>query len=756
MATNNNNRQRGNIYFDQRSIKCKAGCGFYGNPQWQGHCSMCFKQLRQQSEAPANNQPLQQQSHGVKLDDNQYFSSTTQSSHSISPPHSTPHTPQQHHQQQRNQQQIWSPDQQRQHINSNDTQQQTASLQQHHHSISNSAMETDTATMIPPTANLIDLEDTETNSNSQSNTMISCGEEKPTTNNDNNYNRQQQIPFEASPSSSSSMVVTNNSHEQRGNHLSSLVEEEQRLLQKQQLLLEQQIRNMLIKSPDDDDVRKKQANLRTSGDSVQYSSKSQDIVTFDKYEEKRRSQHSTKRSNVLKLLKRASTIKERHSTGNSTTPSRSIDSSKQAGGSGHAGILNASLSSLNPSSFVMSGYDTLSNLPSVILNSAKSSLNTVISSPSPDSASLYSASRSEYMPHNSHDSFLYEMAWSDCLRQTQKFAKDLLHAERSKSILELSDMIHDFYKMMSGRFDKQIVYRGATVDQLDLITDNMERILNERIYQKISTRIINEDEENIMAMQRRIRSLNWITVENLEIDIEFDHPIVHDLLDRAISQMIEINSRTSTIDKLDCVVQCSKTIFELLQVNRSDPVSADQFLPALVFVVVQANPPMLKADIKYITNFSNPRRLLSGEAGYYFTNLCCATEFVETVDGQRLNISEEDFQRYVRGEAQPKTNNNLTTYLCDALRITCANQAALTKCIQRSEQRNVIIDSLDKQMDAHSLESQSRLDNVNKLLPDILSSCTPKINSGLSNDEAILNHLPSYHKELFKKSGVNQ
>lgn len=348
-----------------------------------------------------------------------------------------------------------------------------------------------------------------------------------------------------------------------------------------------------------------------------------------------------------------------------------------------------------------------------------------------------------------------ELAYIDCQRLTNKFAKDLLK-QLDKSINDLSEIVHEFYQTMNDKFENQFIYKGATPEEIEALNDYMERTLNEHIYQVISERIINEDEEHNMAIQKRIRSLNWITVEHLEIDIDFKHPIVQDLLDTAICQMIEMNSRTSSIDKLECIVKCSKTILELLQVNQTNgqtiPVSADHFLPVLVFVVIQANPPMLPADMKYLTRFSNPRRLMSGETGYYFTNLSCALEFIEKASGASLNISEEQFKKFVNGEEVPETNSQFNTYLCDGLRTMCSNDAALNQLRRRNEVRQSKFENLMEQIDIHIETIRAKLRDRHVFATNLKQKLKPNfpkfyIELREQNKELANRLLPSYLRQ---------
>jgi hypothetical protein len=66
-------------------------------------------------------------------------------------------------------------------------------------------------------------------------------------------------------------------------------------------------------------------------------------------------------------------------------------------------------------------------------------------------------------------------------------------------------------------------------------------------------------------------------------------------------------------------------------------VGADDFLPSLIYVIIQAAVPCLYTDLRYIQTYGDERQLLS-ENGYYFTNITSACNFIATGTPDQLRL----------------------------------------------------------------------------------------------------------------------
>lgn len=76
----------------------------------------------------------------------------------------------------------------------------------------------------------------------------------------------------------------------------------------------------------------------------------------------------------------------------------------------------------------------------------------------------------------------------------------------------------------------------------------------------------------------------------------------------------------------------------------TSPVSADEILPLLIYVVVKAAPPQLYSNVEFISAFRHPSRLVSEDL-YCFTQFSSAVAFLlNLTSSSQLSIGSEEFK----------------------------------------------------------------------------------------------------------------
>ncbi|KAM4628019.1 rab5 GDP/GTP exchange factor-like isoform 1-T2 [Polymixia lowei] len=238
----------------------------------------------------------------------------------------------------------------------------------------------------------------------------------------------------------------------------------------------------------------------------------------------------------------------------------------------------------------------------------------------------------------------------EIFKQCRAFTESMVY-KRDLGADELSECVQDFYQNLSDRLQTQ--FKGSS-DRVESVMDEVEKYMMMRLYEEVFCPETTDDENKDLAIQKRIRALHWVTIEMLCVPVDEEIPEVSDSVVKAITDVIEMDSKRVPKDKLACITRCSKHIFNAIKATKREAASADDFLPTLIYIVLKANPPRLQSNIQYITRFCNPSRLMTGEDGYYFTNLCCAVAFIEKLDGQSLNLSSEEFELFMSGQASPQ------------------------------------------------------------------------------------------------------
>lgn len=137
-----------------------------------------------------------------------------------------------------------------------------------------------------------------------------------------------------------------------------------------------------------------------------------------------------------------------------------------------------------------------------------------------------------------------------------------------------------------------------------------------------------------VEMHTKLKSLQFVTPRHLEIrclgsnaknDIDLSYPM---------QQLKSLSNEPSPRQMLQKILLAFRGINVALNAaigQQSTPPGADDILPTLILAVLRSNPPGILTNILFIERFAAVS-LLRGEAGYAYTNLCGAVQFLKDLD----------------------------------------------------------------------------------------------------------------------------
>lgn len=179
------------------------------------------------------------------------------------------------------------------------------------------------------------------------------------------------------------------------------------------------------------------------------------------------------------------------------------------------------------------------------------------------------------------------------------------------------------------------------------LKEGLEKYVIHRLHPKICLKDGEQSVED-KQMQKHISGLSWVTFKNLGIP-----PIKPELLSLAIREMQRIDEYKAPRDKLVCILNACRVIDEVFKLTMAEEVdtgaggpvrqlSADDFLPILIYTVIKANPQRLPSNLAFVETFRHPG-LFVAEDAYFFTALQSAVFFVKEIGYQKLDVTSEEF-----------------------------------------------------------------------------------------------------------------
>ncbi|XP_053625913.1 rab5 GDP/GTP exchange factor isoform X2 [Plodia interpunctella] len=211
---------------------------------------------------------------------------------------------------------------------------------------------------------------------------------------------------------------------------------------------------------------------------------------------------------------------------------------------------------------------------------------------------------------------------------------------------ELSERVQRHYQRFMKHMESDPHYSAVDSEMKEHLMDFVEKHAMSYLHELPSVVFSptgTDDERLDRAMSERIQQLSWVGESHLECKLDRNSASCRQLLYKAINELLGMDSAMSPGGKLRQVRRCCRHVLALC----GAPASADDLLPALIFTVLKANPPRLVSNINFVTRFCNAQRLMTGEGGYYFTNLCCAVSFIENLNAESLNMDKKEFDCYM-------------------------------------------------------------------------------------------------------------
>ncbi|KAF9155721.1 hypothetical protein BG015_008855 [Linnemannia schmuckeri] len=240
-------------------------------------------------------------------------------------------------------------------------------------------------------------------------------------------------------------------------------------------------------------------------------------------------------------------------------------------------------------------------------------------------------------------------------RYFQSFLKEF--DKKPWTVNEQIKIIHDFLDFITGKMEMCELWRNVSDQEFENVKEGMEKLVMNRLFAYTFSPSTTDDAERDEVLTQKIRIFRWIKPEHLDIP---DNAHNAAYLDKAQAELKKINSYKAPRDKVICILNCCKFIFTLIRRSEGNSKGADTFLPILIYVVLQANPPNLVSNVQYISRFRNPDKL-QAEAGYYLASLDGAISFIENLEASSLSISAADFDSQIE-----KTMTELSQEKADA------------------------------------------------------------------------------------------
>ena len=313
-------------------------------------------------------------------------------------------------------------------------------------------------------------------------------------------------------------------------------------------------------------------------------------------------------------------------------------------------------------------------------NTSQNSLEDLVKNTGIDAKKITSNSETKTMfDFKSFLNFLRDPKAEPILKYTKSFINQVLKSDRWYTFKEQKRLIEDFEDFIYKKFAIYEPFKLMNADDLNNCKDCMEKLLTNKLYAKIFSPLyynlslkmskMNPNEtidfpkdhlklvKNDQQLWSNINKFgSIITLENLEIYnlTEVNADMLNKFFKVFSRELWKMGKFRSPRDKLVCLLNSCKIIFSYLKKIGNKRLTADDFMPLLIYSVLKlpaldSENYFLLSTASYIENFRQAN-FLKGEESYYLMSFQGALQFI-----LELNV-ENMFEKFKVKDTEVFTN----------------------------------------------------------------------------------------------------
>lgn len=236
------------------------------------------------------------------------------------------------------------------------------------------------------------------------------------------------------------------------------------------------------------------------------------------------------------------------------------------------------------------------------------------------------------------------------------------------SLQQKAKIVKDFKLFMSDKFTLYEPFASMDEISLENAREGLEKLVMNRIYLYCYPPdileshgpiegLVKSDLEDDLLFEQQLEKFSWVNGTHLEVDVnkfvEFKanrNGEEYSFMENAVKEFNKINNYRAPRDKVICLLEACKNIFWYLKANKQET-NADEFIPILIFVIINAKIDHLISNIHYIENFRGLEWLNRGETSYYISSIEGAISFIQNLGIDDLVISQDEYEAHMEAWA---------------------------------------------------------------------------------------------------------